>query len=157
LNWQSWLFWGIAATAAQAAFESAMPGFKLTRLSLPFLAGTMFTAQRSRARLLGFALHLLNGLLFALPYIAAFHFLGGQSWWRGLLLGLAQGSLVLLVAVPLIPEFHPRMATERTGPTAKRLLEPPGFLALNYGAQTPLAILASHAVYGVVIGSFCHA
>ena len=155
MNWQNWIFWGALATLAQALFESATQGMHLTRMSLPFMMGTIFTAQRSKARLLGFGLHIVNGIFFTLLYMIAFHYLGGPTWWRGALLGLAQGCFVLAVGMTLIPDIHPRMASERYGPTSSRLLEPPGFLALNYGPRTPITMLASHVVFGVVIGSFC--
>jgi hypothetical protein len=46
------------------------------------------------------------------------------------------------------------MASEQYGPTAHRLLEPPGFLALHYGLPTPIAVILSHVAYGVVLGAF---
>jgi len=48
------------------------------------------------------------------------------------------------------------MASEQQGPSAQNLLEPPGFLALHYGVQTPLAIMLAHAVFGVILGAFYH-
>jgi GH15 family glucan-1,4-alpha-glucosidase len=32
--------------------------------------------------------------------------------------------------------------------------EPPGFLLLNYGRQTPLVTVLGHIVYGAIVGSF---
>lgn len=81
MNWQSWLFWGVIATLAQATFESITQALHLTRMSLPFMLGTMVTTARTKARIWGFGLHFATGLLFALPYIVAFHFLGGPTWW----------------------------------------------------------------------------
>ena len=52
--------------------------------------------------------------------------------------------------VELLPGLHPRMASEQRGPEARNLLEPPGFLALHYGVQTPLTILLSHMVFGLI-------
>ena len=42
----------------------------------------------------------------------------------------------------------------RTAPGRRRtaVLEPPGLLALNYGAQTPLVAIAAHLVYGIALG-----
>ena len=40
------------------------------------------------------------------------------------------------------------------GPTLMRQLEPPGFLALNYGLQTPIAVVITHIIFGIVLGSF---
>ena len=34
-----------------------------------------------------------------------------------------------------------------------RRLQPPGFLALNYGYRTPLTTIAAHALYGLVLGA----
>lgn len=34
------------------------------------------------------------------------------------------------------------------------LLEPPGFMMLNYGLGTPLLSLAAHALYGTLVGGF---
>lgn len=157
MNWQSWLFWGTLATLTQLLFETATQAMRLTRMSLPYMLGTMFMSDRSKAKILGFAIHILNGLLFTLIYVAVFHYWGGPTWWRGALIGIAQAGFVLVVGMALIPELHLRMANERYGPTAMRLLEPPGFLALNYGPQTPISIIMSHIVFGTVIGSFCHA
>ena len=49
--------------------------------------------------------------------------------------------------------MHPRVASEYEGPTAKKRLEPPGFLALHYGRNTPLVTLVAHIVYGAVLGA----
>jgi hypothetical protein len=46
------------------------------------------------------------------------------------------------------------MASEQQGPIAMRQLEPPGFLALNYGYQTPLSVLVAHIIYGMILGGF---
>lgn len=157
MNWQSWLFWGAMATLGETTLEAIGQGLRLTRMSLPVMLGTMATSERSKTKIYGFALHILNGLLIAMVYIVAFHFLGGPSWWLGALMGSAHAIFVLTVGMVMMPEIHPRMASERSGPTAMRQLEPPGFLALNYGAKTPISILISHVVFGSILGSFCRA
>jgi hypothetical protein len=35
---------------------------------------------------------------------------------------------------------------------AGRLLEPPGFMMLNYGRGSPLASVVTHVVYGALVG-----
>jgi hypothetical protein len=77
-----------------------------------------------------------------------------SNWWFGSLLGI--GHALLTVGMALIPSLHPRMASEPHGPTACRMLEPPGFLALHYGYQTPLSVLLAHAAFGAVLGSLYH-
>jgi hypothetical protein len=34
------------------------------------------------------------------------------------------------------------------------LLEPPGFMLLNYGRRTPLATILAHVAYGAIVGGF---
>jgi hypothetical protein len=59
----------------------------------------------------------------------------------------------LVCVIPLLPFIHPRMASEHHGVTNLRQLEPPGFLAMNYGYQTPIATLVAQAAYGGVLGA----
>lgn len=127
----------------------------LTRMDLPFLLGTAFTANRTRAKALGYALHFLVGLAFALIYYAIFRALDTSGWWVGAIFGLIHGlfSGTALVNI-LLPLVHPRMASARTAAPEVALLEPPGFMMRNYGLRTPLANLAAHIAYGVIVGGF---
>ena len=111
-------------------------------------------ASRDRAKALGFALHLVNGWIFALIYVAAFNSWGRSTWWLGALIGLVHGLFVLTAGMRLIPGIHPRMASESQGPDVVRQLEPPGFLALNYGVQTPISVIVAHIVFGAILGAF---
>jgi uncharacterized membrane protein YagU involved in acid resistance len=133
---------------------SASQGLGLSRMGMPYILGSMFTPDRDRAKLVGFGLHLLNGWVFAYVYAAAFESWRRATWWLGALIGLVHGAFVLLAGVSLIPSLHPRMAGEQHGPTPTRQLEPPGFLALNYGRRTPISVLLAHLVYGAILGAF---
>jgi hypothetical protein len=154
MNWGSWLLWGFAATIILTMISAGAQGLGLTRMSLSYMLGTIFTPDRDRAKLYGFGVHLLFGWAFSLIYVLLFQSLGAAGWWRGLVFGLIHASVVLVMIVSLLPGLHPRMASEQQGPTARNLLEPPGFLALHYGVQTPLAIVVSHAVFGTILGAF---
>jgi hypothetical protein len=48
---------------------------------------------------------------------------------------------------------HPRMAAEDQGPDPTPMLQPPGFLALNYGKRTPLVTVVAHIVYGAIVAA----
>lgn len=148
------LFWGFVATIVLTTVMSAAQGLGLSRMSVPFILGTMVTPNRDRAPLFGFLIHLANGWLFALLYAFAFESWGRATWWSGAGIGLVHGLAVLVAVMPLLPGLHPRMATEHRGPEPTRALEPPGFLALNYGRRTPLITLLAHVVYGAVLGAF---
>ncbi|HEY7634353.1 MAG TPA: hypothetical protein VH763_02310 [Gemmatimonadales bacterium] len=152
MNWGSWLLWGFVATTALTTVMAGSQGLRLTRISLPYMLGAMFTPNRDRANLIGFGVHLLNGWIFSLLYVAAFQAWGRATWWAGAVIGLVQALFVLTVGMRLLPGIHPRMASEQKGPTVTRQLEPPGFLALNYGYQTPVSVLLAHLVYGAILG-----
>lgn len=153
INYAHWLLWGFAATVVLTTILSGSQALGLTRMNIPYLLGTVFTPSRDRARVYGVLLHLLNGWIFSFVYVAAFHATGLFTWWAGLLIGLVHGAFVLVVGLPVMPGLHPRMASELQGPTAARQLEPPGFMGTNYGLQTPLWSLASHAVFGAMLGA----
>ncbi|HEX3986098.1 MAG TPA: hypothetical protein VHX13_05740 [Acidobacteriaceae bacterium] len=156
MNWSSWLLWGFVATVALTTLSAGAQGAGLTRMSFPDVLGLAVTPSRDKAKIYGFLLHGLLGLVYSLIYVAIFESLHEANWWIGALIGLAHALFVLVVVMKLLPSVHPRMASERYGPTAKRMLEPPGFLALHYGVQTPLAILVSHLAFGVILGAFYH-
>jgi uncharacterized membrane protein YagU involved in acid resistance len=154
MNLRSWLVWGFAATVVLTTLMAGSQSVGITRMNLPYMLGTMFTPDRDRAKVIGIGLHLLNGWIFALVYIAAFHVWGGPTWWRGALIGFVHASFVLAVAAPALPGLHPRMAGEEHGPTVVRQLEPPGFLGLHYGVRTPVSVLVAHVIFGVILGAF---
>ena len=154
MNWGSWLLWGFTATIVLTTISAGAQGLGLTRMNLPHMLGTIFTPDRDKARLYGFGVHVAAGWLFSLIYVLIFQSLGAAGWWRGVVIGLLHAFFVLVVVMGLLPGLHPRMASEQQGPAAQNMLEPPGFLALHYGVQTPLAILLSHAVFGAIMGAF---
>jgi hypothetical protein len=154
MNPGSWLLWGFAGTVLLTTVLAGSQGLRVTRMNIPYLLGTLFTPDRDRARLYGVGVHLLNGWLFSLLYVAAFHLSGFFTWWAGAAIGLLHGAFVLGVAMPMLPAMHPRMASELSGPTVVRQLEPPGFLAMNYGGRTPVSVVIAHVLYGALLGTF---
>jgi hypothetical protein len=145
---------GFAATLVLTTLSSGGRSLGLTRMDIPFILGTLFTANRNKAGWIGFLAHLLNGWIFALVYIALMEGLHLKHWWFGMLMGLMQAGFLLTLFVRLLPNIHPRMASEEHGPEVTRQLEPPGPFALNYGRQTPIVILVAHLVYGGMLGMF---
>ncbi len=117
MNWPSSVLWGFVGTVVLTSLLSGGQALGLTRMSFPFMLGTMLVPDRNRAVAIGFALHFLNGWLFAFVYTAAFESWGRAAWWLGAAIGLVQAFFILAVAMPLLPALHPRMASERQGPT----------------------------------------
>lgn len=154
MNLLSMLQWGFVGTVVLTIGMAASQHIGYTRMSLPFLLGTMVTPNRDRAMLLGLLVHIMNGWLLAVPYALAFESWARATWWLGAGVGLLHGLFVLVVVMPVIPAVHPRMVSEYFGPAANRQLQPPGVLALNYGPRTPIVALASHVIYGAILGAF---
>jgi hypothetical protein len=146
------IVWGFAATIVMTIIMQGAQGLGLSRLSLPFLAGTFFTGNRRRAVVIGFAAYVAGGWIFAFLYFLLFATIGVSTWWLGLATGFVHGLFLLVAAMPLLPYIHPRMASEYDGASASKLLEPPGFMGLNYGYRTPLTTMLAQALYGAVLG-----
>lgn len=140
----------VLTTAMRTANE-----LKLTRIDLPFLLGTAFTANRGHAKALGYLLHFAFGQLFALGYYAIFLAIGHGGWWLGAAFGAVHGLFASTALVNvLLPLVHPRMGSPLSGANTSTLLEPPGFLMRNYGPQTALVTLLGHIAYGAIVGGF---
>lgn len=140
----------VLTTALRTASELG-----LTRMDLPFLLGTAFSAERTPAKALGYVLHFAAGQCFAFIYYGIFIAIGHSGWALGALFGLLHGLFAgtALVNV-LLPVIHPRMGTSESSAADRPLLEPPGFMMLNYGPGTPLATLLAHVSYGAIVGGF---
>jgi hypothetical protein len=124
-------------------------------MDIPFLLGTAVTEDRVRAKAAGYALHFVFGLLFALAYWVVFVVIDESGVLLGAVLGLVHALFASTALVNvLLPVVHPRMGTGFDAAGSAPLLEPPGFLLLNYGRQTPLVTVIAHVVYGAIVGGF---
>jgi hypothetical protein len=126
-----------------------------TRMDIPLLLGTVFTGDRGAAEALGYGVHFANGLAFSLVYGLVFEAVGEAGWLFGLILGVihaafAGGALVNIV----LPAIHPRMGSPWTDARESPVLEPPGFMLVNYGRATSLVTLVMHMAYGAIVGAF---
>jgi hypothetical protein len=143
----------VLTTALRGASE-----LSLTRMDIPFLLGTAFSTNRTRAKVIGYGLHFVAGLVFALGYYWMFLALGRAGWLLGTIFGIAHALFAGTVLVNvLLPMIHPRMATPETAADSSPLLEPPGFMLLNYGRSTPVVTMLGHMAYGAIVGGFVKA
>jgi hypothetical protein len=126
-----------------------------SRMDIPLLLGTAFSADRGRATAIGYAIHFANGLVFAFFYGLVFSAVGESGALFGLALGgvhgMFAGAGLLNVLLPVV---HPRMGKPWTDARDTPVLEPPGFLLSNYGRATLVATLALHLAYGAIVGFF---
>src|SRR5437870_3290787 len=125
----------------------------ITRMDLAFLLGTTVTENRRKAKAIGYLFHFLLGMLFALVYGTFFVIIGQSSWWLGALVGAVHACFIATVVVNvLLPAVHPRIGTPDSAANEIALIEPPGFLMLNYGRNTFLVTLVAHIAYGAIVG-----
>jgi hypothetical protein len=150
----NWVLWGFVATLVLTTIMAFSQQYHLTRMNIPYILGTMFTPDRDRAKVVGFIFHIFNGWIFSFVHIALFESLGMATWLLGAVTGFVHGILSISVFLPLLPGFHPRMASEFQPPTIVRQLEPPGFMGLHYGIRTPISVMISHIIYGMILGAF---
>jgi hypothetical protein len=146
---------GVVGTLVLTTVLRAASELGLTRIDLPFLLGTAVTDDRMRAKAFGYALHFVFGLLFAIAYYAVFTAIDESGFLLGALLGLVHALFAASALVNvLLPVVHRRMGTGFTAAGEAPLIEPPGFLLLNYGRQTPVATILAHIAYGAIVGGF---
>jgi hypothetical protein len=125
-----------------------------TRMDLAFILGTTVAENRRRAKAVGYAFHFALGLVFAFAYAAVFEVVGHSSWQIGAVIGVLHALFVSTVLVnALLPAIHPRMGTPDTAANEIALIEPPGFLMLNYGRSTFVLTLIAHIAYGAIVGA----
>ena len=143
---------GFIGTLVLATIMRAASELGWTRMDLAFLLGTTVTDNRRKAQAIGYALVFLLGMAFAVAYGAFFAVVDQSSWWLGAILGALHAVFVATVLVNiLLPVVHPRMGTTETAANEIALVEPPGFLMLNYGRNTFLVTFLAHIAYGVVV------
>lgn len=148
--------WGFVASAAMATLLEGAQLSGYTRMSMPFLFGALVTGNRRWAIILGYALYLLGGWVFAVVYalcLQTLHVSGaGSGAAIGFVLALGHGLFLIAVFLPLLPYIHPRLASDYDGVHALARIEPPGPFGLNYGWATPLATVLAQALFGIVFG-----
>jgi hypothetical protein len=147
------LIWGFMATLVMTSILFSSQTLGWSRLNMPYLLGSFFTGSRDAANVLGFLMYMLGGWLFAFLYYLIFSVLGAANWWIGAGVGALHALLLLTLAMPMLPYLHPRVASAFDGPDTRKVLEPPGFLALHYGYRTPLVLFTAQTAYGTIVGA----
>ena len=144
---------GFVGTLVMTTIMRAASEFGFTRMDLALLLGTAVTENRRKARAIGYVFHFVLGIAFAAAYAGFFAIIGRGGWGIGAMLGALHAIFVGTVLVNvLLPVVHPRIATPDTAANEIALIEPPGFLMLNYGRSTFLVTLVAHIAYGAVVG-----
>ncbi len=88
MNVVSYLVWGSVASLVMVGGMRTAQGIGLSRMSLTFILGTAWSADRSRAAVAGLVIHVLSGLAFGLVYVSRLRVdreepIGGSARWAG--------------------------------------------------------------------------
>ncbi len=143
------LFSGFVATVAMTMVMMAGRAMGMTTMDMPLILGGMVTADGSRARRLGLAIHvvMMGTVAFGVVYAALFTLLDSDAALTGVAIGLVHGLLFGLMVLPMMPAIHPRMKASADG----FHLDPPRIMGATYGRGTGIGLLLAHATYGLVI------
>jgi hypothetical protein len=124
---------GLAGTAVMTVLMYVAPMMGLPKMDIVGMLGSMFTANKGVATVLGLMAHFMAGVVFALIYALLWSIgLGSATWLWGLVFGAVHG-MVAIVMVPLLMRMHPR-APEMAG-----------------GAMAKAGMLMAHLVYGLIV------
>ncbi|SFQ72855.1 hypothetical protein SAMN05421810_11518 [Amycolatopsis arida] len=146
---------GFTGGLVMSAMMAIMRAAGTTEMNMMYLQGTMFTAKRGAAMAIGAVMHLvvISGAILGSVYALLFTWLNvsaASAWWVGALFGIVHGILGGLMMAG-VPAVHPRMGKGDTGGAVA--LKEPGLFAKNYGSATPAGVLATHVLYGLVLGA----
>ena len=148
---------GFAGTLVLTTSLRAASELGLTRMDLPFLLGSGLTANRLKAKALGYLLQFVFGIVFALVVRrAVLLHRGGPD-------GCSARDSGRCTRCSLAPSWSTccfrscirGWATTFTAADSAPLLEPPGFMMLNYGRATPIISVLGHMAYGAVRWRVC--
>ena len=144
---------GFVGTLVMTTILRGASELGLTRVDFALLLGTTVSDNRRKARAVGYVFHFVIGLVFALAYAEFFTIVGRSGWLLGAALGGLQAIFngTVLVNI-LLPVVHPRIGTPETAANEIALIEPPGFLMVNYGRSSFAVVLAAHLAYGALVG-----
>src|SRR5690242_7077230 len=105
MNGRSIVLWGFISTTILTGIISAAQGLGFTRIDLPYMLGSLFSANRDRAKVIGTVIHFFNGWAFAALYAAAFESWRRSSWWLGMGAGLFHAFFILAGVMRLLPSM----------------------------------------------------
>jgi uncharacterized membrane protein YagU involved in acid resistance len=135
----------IAGTVASLVFSVILaiaPRMGMPKMDIVSLMGSMFSAKSNQT--LGWMMHLMMGIVFALIYAFLWSSgVSGATWLGGLIFGAVQWLLVGMV-MGMIPMVHVGI---KSG-----VVQAPGmWMTNNGGAMAFMGGLVGHMIFGAVI------
>lgn len=135
---------GMIGWAVMVGLTILLQAIGATELNLSMIVGSLFTGQVSSGTwALGFVAGLIISGVIALIYAAAFEAIRRSNWWLGLIGGAIHAAIGGLF-FGWMSLFHPAMPN---------LITPPGWYAVNYGPVTVVGFIATHLIFGTIVGA----
>jgi hypothetical protein len=133
---------GIVATVVFSAVLLMAPKMGMPKMDIVSLLGSMFSARSNQA--LGWMMHLMMGIVFALLYAFLWSAgISGATWLGGLIFGAVQWLVVGMV-MGMIPMLHVGI---KSG-----VIKAPGLWMTNTGGLMAfMGGLAGHMIFGTVL------
>ena len=132
---------GLAGTLVMSMILAMAPRMGMPKMDIVGMLGSMFNKDGNTG--LGWVMHLMNGVIFAIIYAALWGFgVGSATWVNGLVFG-AVHWLIAGLMMGGMPMMHAGIKAET--------VKAPGVLMLNSGVMGLMGGLIGHAVYGLVV------
>lgn len=133
---------GVAASLVFSIVLAMAPRMGMPRMDIVSLLGSMFSAKSNQA--LGWMMHLMMGIVFALIYAFLWSSgISGATWVGGLIFGAAQWLVVGMV-MGMMPMMH-------VGIKSGAVKAPGLWMTSNGGFMAFMGGLVGHMVFGTVI------
>lgn len=137
-------FAGVVGALAMTVVMFGLRAVGATPMNLEMMLGSLLTADVGLGTwILGFAMHLGFGALFAIGYALGMEGLRRQNVGLGLAFALVH-TVVSGWILPQLMLVHPLVLDGR--------LENPGFLASTYGGDQVIVYAGLHLLYGGIVG-----
>jgi uncharacterized membrane protein YagU involved in acid resistance len=124
---------GLVGTVVMTMLMVVAPAMGMPKMDIVGMLGSMFTSSKGTATVVGWVVHLMMGIIFAIIYALVWSLgIGSTTWLWGLIFG-AVHAIVAIVMMPMMMRMHPR---------------PPQVAA---GPMTMVGQLMGHLVFGLVV------
>ncbi len=133
---------GVVGTIVMSMIMVMAPMMGMPKMAIWEMLGSMFSKDGNN--LLGWVMHLMNGVIFAIIYAALWSFgIGSATWVNGLVFG-AVHWLIAGLMMGGVPMMH-------AGVKAGTVKAPGLYMTANGGMMAFAGGLIGHAVYGLVV------
>ena len=133
---------GVTASLVFSFVLAMAPKMGIPKMDIVDLLGSMFSARTNQA--LGWTMHLMMGIVFALIYALLWSSgISAATWVGGLIFGAVQWLVVGMV-MGMIPMMH-------VGIKSGAVQAPGMWMTNNGGAMAFMGGLVGHMIFGIVI------